>query len=98
VTTGREQRLLRRPAVSERADHERFFRDHLRYAFAADTSSVIGSRPAFALAGAEDGPAQLEAGIHRCAEIGLGPGEPVPPPEPGRWVTQDWTTPWIPLG
>ncbi len=76
MTARREQRLLRLPAVFERADHERFFRDHLKHAFAADTLSVIGSRPAFELAGAEDGPAQLDAGIHRRAEIGLGPGNP----------------------
>ncbi|SEF19869.1 hypothetical protein SAMN05421837_101134 [Amycolatopsis pretoriensis] len=67
----------------DRADHERFFhrdfRDHLRYSFAADTLFVIGSRRAFELAGeevrslVEDGPAQLAAGVHWCAEIGLGP-------------------------
>ncbi|MCR6483692.1 hypothetical protein M8542_12780 [Amycolatopsis sp. OK19-0408] len=71
----------------ERAEHERFFhrdfRDHLNYAFAADTLFVIGSRLAFELAAeevralAEDAPAQLARvpGDHVCAEIGL-----------GRWV------------
>ena len=69
-----------------RADHERLhhedFRDHLRYAFAADTLFLIGSRRAYELAAenvralAEDGPAHLVAGTHCCAEIGLGPWKP----------------------
>lgn len=99
--------------VFERADHDRLFHqdfhDHLRYAFAADTLFLIGSRRAFELAGeqvrslAEDGPAQLAAGVHWCAEIGLGPGKPHHRRNPaallhvhlreGRSVTQDWTTP-----
>lgn len=72
--------------VLARADHERFFhqdfRDHLRYAFAADTLFLVGSRRAYELAAevvralAEEGPAHLVAGTHFCAEIGLGPWKP----------------------
>ncbi|MEV6639038.1 hypothetical protein [Amycolatopsis sp. NPDC051371] len=79
--------LPRRPfPVFGRADHERFFhqdfRDHLRYAFAADTLFLIGSRRAYELAAenvralAEDGPAHLAGETHVCAEIGLGPWKP----------------------
>lgn len=87
----------------------RGFRDHPGYAVAADTLFVIGGTRAGELAGeevcslADDGPAQLTAGVRWCAEIGLGPRRPhhrwqprrVPPrTRPGNPdVTQDWTTP-----
>ncbi|HEY3481507.1 MAG TPA: hypothetical protein VGL02_21635 [Streptomyces sp.] len=70
------------------AEHHRFFhrdfRDHLRYAFAADTLFLVGSRLAYELAAedvralAEDAPAHLAEvpGDHLCAEIGLGPWKP----------------------
>lgn len=65
------------PAERERSFH-RDFRDHLRWAVAADTLFLIGSRLAYELAGeqvrelVEDGPAHLAAGLHCCSELGLG--------------------------
>ncbi|MEV0678711.1 hypothetical protein AB0I60_19555 [Actinosynnema sp. NPDC050436] len=70
----------------DRADHERTyhreFHDHLRWSVAADTLFLVGSRPAFELAGeqlralAEDGPAEVVAwpDSYCCAEIGVGQG------------------------
>lgn len=67
------------PTEHARRGH-RDFHDHLRWAVAADTLFVIGSRHAYELAGAdvralvEDVPARLAAapGAHHCVEIGLG--------------------------
>jgi hypothetical protein len=60
--------------------HHREFRDHLRWAVAADTLFLVGSRRAYDLQGddirglAEDCPAHLAASpdTHCCAEIELG--------------------------
>lgn len=67
------------PAEHWRRGH-RGFHDHLRWAVAADTLFLIGSRHAYELAGAEvralaeDLPARLAAAptAHHCVEIGLG--------------------------
>ena len=58
----------------------REFRDHLRWAIAADTLFLIGSRRAYELAAesvralAEDSSAHLAEwpGVHHCIEIGIG--------------------------
>ncbi|MEU4217433.1 hypothetical protein [Actinoplanes sp. NPDC026623] len=69
-----------RPIVDHRRTRHREFRDHLRWAIAADTLVLTGSREAFELEAdqvrglAEECPAHRARtpGTHCCAEIGMG--------------------------
>lgn len=76
------------------AMHHEGYRDHLRYAFAADTLFVIGSRHAFELQArairnlVEDCPAHMakKPDAHCCAEIELG--------DTSRWSKKSSRNPW----
>ncbi len=99
--TGRERKVALPREVFRPIDREeharcshREFRDHLRWAIAADTLFLVGSRPAYELQRegvrelAEDCPAHLAESpdAHCCAEIELGrhrrPARNAHPPGP----------------